>query len=346
MTSGTVDSGMDRRRFIKISGAAAITATAAGAAAALLRGSGGSSSGGTSGDSLTDPVIASHEYTGEVLELTGRLASVEAENVRLKSELQLVKNQLESRVPSTTEKQLSENLHLQLESTTRQVGLLSGLLLLYEQMEALNLDDVVVEGINNVDGAMRDLVEAVPVVAEGILTGQLALDELEDEIPLIEEGHRWLTTQMNHLESYYQSIERSLETAVDSSGPLLHKLNDWFHSVLKWLPFGIGERAAQVMDSLAELVGEIPGTTSHADSKILSPLGSLLGGEGDETGIRHRVIEPVRKQALTPSLQLVDETDHLNTRFRDDLLNPVSEKVERKRALRASIKQYRETYKV
>lgn len=343
MSSETVGPGINRRRFIKASVAAAATATVAGAGAALLRDKQPLVKINPQPLPVQQPIRLPSNSNQEVEELFSRLASVQAENVRLESQLTITKRQLEAKRSSISarDRDESETLRTRLDEMNLQVGVLSGLVALYDQLDEIDLDEIVDNGLTAVGDALDELVDNVPNVAEGLQMGQAALDELEQHIPLLEDGRDWLGDQLDSVDEYYGAIERSLRKVVAEGGSFIHMLNEWFQGILKWLPFGFGNKAIEVMDALSDLVSEIPGTLTGINANVVQPLDVWLEREGDQTALQKRVISPVRDRALGPAVQAMDRTEALRTTYRSRLADPAKLKMERKRAIRNSINEYR-----
>lgn len=343
MSSETIEPGINRRRFIKASVAAAATATVAGAGAALLRDKQSPVKINPQPQPVQQPIRLPSSSNQEVEELFSRLASVQAENVRLESQLNITKRQLEAKRTSISarDKDESEILRTRLDDMNLQVGVLSGLVALYDQLDEIDLDIIVENGLTAVGEALDELVDNVPTVAEGLQMGQDALDELEQHIPLIEDGRNWLSDQLGSVDEYYGAIERSLRRVVEGGGSFINMLNEWFQGILKWLPFGIGNKAIEVMDAVSDLVSEIPGTLTGINANVVQPLDVWLERDGDQTALQKRIITPVRERAIEPAVQAMEGTETLRTTYRSHLANPARLKLERKRAIRNSINEYR-----
>ncbi len=343
MSSETIEPGINRRRFIKASVAAAATATVAGAGAALLRDRQPPLKIIPQPQPVQQPIHLPTNSNQEVEELFSRLASVQAENVRLESQLNITKRRLEAKRSSISarDKNESEILQTRFDEMNLQVGVLSGLVALYDQLDEIDLDDIVDSGLTAVGDALDELVDNVPTVTEGLQMGQAALDELEQHIPLLEDGRNWLEDQLGSVDEYYGAIERSLRSVVEGGGSFVQMLNEWFQGLLKWLPFGIGNKAIEVMDTLSNLVSEIPGTLTGINANVVQPLDVWLEKDGDQTALQKRIISPVRERAIEPAVQAMDRTETLRTTYRSHLADPARLKLERKRAIRNSINEYR-----
>lgn len=348
MSSEMLESGINRRRFLKASVAVAATATVAGAGATLLRDKKPPTIVSPRPQRFQQPVQLTAESNQEAEELFSRLASAEAENVRLQSQLNSAKRRLESKQStiSTNNRSETESLLSQLDDMSLQVGVLSGLIALYNHLDDIELDEIVSDGLATVETALDDLVDSVPTISEGIEMGQAALDELEEHIPVLEASRAWLDDQLDNVDAYYGVVERTLSRVVESSGSIVNLLDEWFQGILKWLPFGIGRKAAEVVQAISELTAAIPDTLAGINENVVRPLEVLLEKKDGQTAIQKNVIAPVRERALEPAALAMENTETLKTTYTRHLAAPARWKIERKQAVRRSIDEYRQTHRL
>ena len=355
MSAEDVSQPINRRGFLKAAASTAIVAAAAGAGAAVLL-----DGDKTTVTSVAPPVMPQAEVSSatvadEASDLFARLVKAQAENVRLKSELAASRRQLESArsalvnqdgaAAEAWQRQLEE-ANAELFSLGEQVNILNGLVGLYEQFEEIDLAAVTAGGIATVGGALAVLGQQAPLVNEGLQAGQVALAELEEQLPAVEEARGWLIEQTAILGRAYGTVEYALQEAVDFAGDLLQMFADWFDGVRKWLPFGIGEKAARLVSALTELLAETPVTIAGAHDNVVRPLDVWLEREDGETRLQRRLIRPVREQALDQAAIAVHQVQDLQTTYQIDLAEPVQATAERQRVIRELIGQYRQEHLV
>jgi hypothetical protein len=348
------DQGMNRRGFLKAAALTAVAATATGTAAALLLDTGGETAITSVQAPLPLDTFQTTVQTGQdVTALMSRLAAAQAENMRLTSELGAAQRQLEASQNTIGSNPAAEASQLQLEEANVQIGLLGGqigalggLVALYEQLEGIDLGTVASNGIASVSGALDELFQNVPSVEEGLLAGQQALAEFEAQVPLVDNGRRWLASQIEIVNGYYMAVEETLKDAVEVVGSFLQMLNDWFQDVLKWLPFGIGNKAATIMGAMTNLLGETPNTISGVYTNVVQPLNAWFELEGDETYLQRRLIKPVREEAFNRTAMAMSQTHAVQNVYQTQLVQPVQTNVAQRESIRALITAYRQEHQV
>jgi hypothetical protein len=350
-----IEQGMNRRGFLNAAALTAVAATATGTGAAFLLEKGGT----PTITSVQAPVLPPDTYqttvqTGQdVSDIMARLASAQAENMRLSSELSAAQRQLVATQntvgvdPAAQASQIQlEEANAQIGALSGQVGVLGGLVALYEQLEGVDLGTVANNGIASVSGALDELFQNVPSVEEGLLAGQQALAEFEAQVPLVDNGRRWLASQIEIVNGYYTAVEDALQDAVDVVGSFLQMLNQWFQDVLKWLPFGIGDKAATIMNAMTNLLGETPNTISGVRTNVVQPLNAWFELEGQETYLQRRLIKPVREQALSRASAAMSQTQNVRNVYQAQLVQPVQNNIAQKESIRQVIATYRQEHQV
>lgn len=338
---------VNRRGFLKAVAATAAVATAAGAGAALLNGSKEAAVVSFPAPPVPSVPAAANGAGVTANEMLARLAAVQAENVRLQAALDAANRKLQGMgKASGNEGAVVQDLHVQLDEANSRLGLLAGLVALYEQLDQVDLDTLVENGLAAVGAVVDELADKVPSLDEGLAAGRQALDELESHIPLLENGRLWLADHLGKLQGYYGVVENVLREAVETAGSFLLMLGEWFQDVLKWLPFGLGDKAAGVVAALTDLLGETPNTIHGLDTNVAQPLAVWLAGEGEEIPLRQKVVKPLREQAILRAAEVKDRAQATQVVYRQQLSEPVGTAVGRERVLRDQITAYRQLHQL
>ncbi|GMQ79553.1 MAG: hypothetical protein BMS9Abin02_2153 [Anaerolineae bacterium] len=353
MSDELIQPPINRREFIKAAALSAVIATSAGTTAALLV---AKNKGSTSMPALIQdiepPVIGQGQRAAEII---NQLISVQVENARLRTQLRSAENKLEVAEirRNGRESDITNALQAQLESSANQnitlaeeVTLLSGLVALYEQLEAIDLESLLDSGITTVEGTFDDLLLQVPIVQEGLASGQEAIIDLESQIPSLESGRLWLAGQFDTLGTHLDDLEMTLKETIKTAGPILQQLGQWFQDISKWLPFGIGDKAGATMDSLSQVLQDILQTKEDLPDQLAGPLANLLDKEGDETAIERSLINPLRMDLINPTAQAMEQTKSLGAMFKADLVAPFTAAVEERSKIVALIADYRQSQQI
>ena len=333
-----------RRNFLRTAALTAVGATAAGAGAVKLTSS--SSTAPTIID--TSPVIvpeAQAILTGsdDLAALFSKLAAAQAENVRLKAELDAAQRNLSTwqQTNSNSSTQM-EAMSVELDNANQNVGVLSGLVALYEQLDDIDMSEMMGDGLTAVSESINMLIATSPLLTEGIEVGQQALDEIEAHLPLLENGRMWLERHNEKLQTYFDNLEALLQKAVETVEPFLQMLTNWFADVRKWLPFNLGQKAVAIMESATALLSETPHTVSGLNTNVMQPLDHWLAYEDDDIRLRRTLIKPMREKVISKATEMNIQAEAVKQTYDEKVAIPLETAVAQRRALRETVAQYRQ----
>lgn len=346
MSTYKADHDPRRREFLRTAAltTAAAVASGAGVAAVTRQAATAPTVMTVAPTTAVSPTLPLLSNPDDLADLFARLTSAQAENVRLQAELDAARRDLaafsQSQGGQTGQ---IETLSMQLEGANQQIGLMAGLVALYEQMDGVDVAGLLAGGVTAVADSLNNLAGKAPTLAEGIAISQLALAELDEQIPLLQNGRGWLAAQQSKLQGYFATLEERLRGAVERVGSFLEMVNQWFQDMRKWLPFNLGERAANIMEAATTLLNETPHTISGLDTNVAGPLDLLLAkDEEDEVRLRRRLIKPLREQLITPAQALAEETGQVKLAFQEKVAGPLETAVAQRQQLREQIANYRQ----
>lgn len=352
----TQQNDVSRRRFLKTATVTAVAAVATGGGAALLKRM--ETPVVISTDSqppLTNAAIppayatvvpmlpaAAQPVSGDPNDLLAQLGASQAENMQLRAQVDQLRRDLTSLQTAEQEGRATrDTLSLELDGARSQLGVLGGLVALYEQLDAADLGGVVENGLGAVGQKIGELLGGVPALALGLDAGQLALGEVEAHIPLLDNGRNWLGVQANKMRAFYADVESWLQRAVERVGDFLEMLADWFEGLRRWLPFGAGEKAAGVMGALTALLTETPITLNGLETNVAGPLDVWLQRIDGEPALTRRLVRPLRDEVIARARTTADQANQVGAIYEQQLAAPVRAAQTNRQTLRQAIADYR-----
>lgn len=354
--------GINRREFLRAAALTAVGASAiGGGAAAFLRSQSteytitalpsatsvpfvtGSPQASINGGAAAVPVQPVVAQAAEPEAMLSQLAQSQAENMQLRAQLDALQLELSSLQQNDLSNRATvENLSLELEGANQRVGVLAGLVALYQQLDDIDPGEVVENGLNALGTSIGDMLGLTPELDEGLAAGEMALADVEAHLPLLDNGRQWLAAQAAKVDGFYSQVELMLQEALERVGDFFEMLEAWFASLQKWLPFGVGEKAARLMSALTVLMAEMPHTISGLDTNIAQPLDVWLAREDGEPRLQRTLIKPVREQVIAKSRATAAQATQVDLTYAEQLAQPARTVLAQRQAIRASITQYRQ----
>jgi hypothetical protein len=342
MSEKHMEEQINRRKFLKAAAVTAVAATATGAGASLLN-----SQKSSAQPPLTQPLSAAISKADQTDDLIAQMAVFQAENARLQADLELAQYRLAAQETAVGETDTAvQTMSIELEAANQRMGVLAGLVALYEQLDDADLSAVLEEGLESVSAVIAAAVDDLPGLSEGIAWGRQALTELDDHIPLLENGRSWLNDQTDKMQRYYTAVEALLETAVEQVGPFLQMFNEWVQKILKWLPFSLGERTSTIMDALTTLLLETPTTLTGLRSNVAEPLDVWLGSPDTEAPLRQNLIKPMQERVLAQAETVAAKAAQVKAVYDEEMIRRVGTAVAARQQVQTRIQAYRQQNQV
>ena len=353
-----------RRGFLKAAAVTAAAATVTGSGAAILSKELGLFTEGSSTPlvavssaeiipaslptSAIAPTVQTAVTSSNAGQLVSDLATATGDNARLASDLNAAREKIALLEQSLSE-QASQHTatQLELDKQTKQMGVLGGLVALYEQLDQVDIGDSVADGLSQVGASISGLIDDIPSVQDGLTASRAILDNLESEVPLVEGGRIWLLVHVAQIQTLFSAVMEMLESAVDRAEPLLDMMGNWAKKVLRWLPFGFGQRTALLIDAITALISLAPDSVSGTESNVARPL-ELWLGKADEEDIPlvSNVVKPIRDEVLVSAENHLSKTRTLHTQYSSKVAQPLDRALAQRNRIRASIAAYREQNKI
>lgn len=347
--------GVSRRNFLRFAGITVAAAAATGGGAAWLKryekapvidtGVNGPPAYPTAPSFGASPPIVSDIIP--TLPATGsdvytQLAAAQAEIVQLRASNDQLMRDLASWQSAEGQTRVErDTLSLELDGARNQLGVLGGLVALYRQLDDADVGGILENGLGAVGEKIGELIGGTPALSAGIDAGEMALGQIESHIPRLDSGRAWVDAQGARLGGFYGEVETRLQQAVERMGDFLALLADWFAGLRKWLPFGVGDKAADVMGALTSLLAETPATISGLDTHVAQPLDVWLSRIDGEPALERILVRPVRDEVLARARTTVDQAGTVATTWESYLAAPTRAALANRQTLRQQIADYR-----
>jgi hypothetical protein len=184
----------------------------------------------------------------------------------------------------------------------------------------------------------------VPLLRDGISLASQSLEELEISLPTLRGGLDWLEAKFLLLAERLQAMEDSLSESVEPLQPVLSQVTDFFAKILRWLPFGTGEKIGGGLASIKEVLTHVPELVGDVGPLVVTRFRPWVGSEQDEGSVQTAVIAPVRSDVLQPAGDLADDLDDLDGQVKDTLAATLPARLEARRRVQEKIAQYKSNH--
>jgi hypothetical protein len=223
----------------------------------------------------------------------------------------------------------------------KEAGRLRRIIALYEEMDALGLDDLILRGV----GAVAPILEVVQNLATGlqeaIQSTRNGLLDFQSRFPTLQSGIRWLRDTLTTLSQRLTALENEINGALGLTSPLAETVGGFLSRILDRLPGTFGRQVRGGLERIGELVGMLPSLAQGLYTRILEPMGDWFNSRAD-AGLNGWLVNPILHNVLDPAEALVGKVAELVTTWEEQLAMPARQAVAQREKIRAEIAQLKE----
>ncbi|HYN87419.1 MAG TPA: hypothetical protein VER55_02755, partial [Ardenticatenaceae bacterium] len=215
-----------------------------------------------------------------------------------------------------------------------------GLVALYERLEGVDLDGIVGNGLAAVAGALGGVQGLAERLQGGLERAGTSLAELDESLAVLDNGLAAAEEAVNRLAAALQALEDRLEAAGERVAPLAEAIGGFFTGLLSRLPFGMGERIAEVLERITAVVTSVPETIASVNDGLIGPLRQrFFPREGDT--IHVRLFDPLIGALFDPADRLLAAVSALTEKWQVELAGPAEQHIEARAEIRDAIARYK-----
>lgn len=258
--------------------------------------------------------------TGQNEQLNALLKASQDENQRLKQQLTDLQGQV-----SQTEAKLSD---------ANQV------ISLFDQLEAVGLDDMAQNGLQTFAAALAAAVGLVPATATGVASARTILDDLEAQLPDLKGSVAWLAERVLNLKVGLFSLETAANALAGvTAGGVSAAFGGFAKYILDYLPFDIGRKIREAMSATQTLVDSNAALSTDVDKQVFEKLSPHFSD--GPVNLKIKVLDPVRAQGLQPAGDLANAVSQTDASYRSTLAQPIQAALDQRAGLRQQLQAAR-----
>ncbi|MDQ4075268.1 MAG: hypothetical protein M3220_03380 [Chloroflexota bacterium] len=233
----------------------------------------------------------------------------------------------------------NEGLKERLDATKGQLNATNGLITLYEEMEAIELDRVLKSGLGLVAVALGRVAVSAAGLREGLKLAEQHVAELDQSFVGLDEGLARVEGIVTTLSKLMQGLEDRLRAAGEPVAPITDALGSFFKGMIERIP-AVGPRIIDTIEHVEAIVGAIPETIENVNEDLVRPMRErFFPREGEDITVR--LIDPLAELLFAPADRLLLALEELGNTWQSALQQPVEEKLEKRADLRKQIALYR-----
>jgi hypothetical protein len=164
-----------------------------------------------------------------------------------------------------------------------------GLLLLYEQLDRVGLDEAAALALVTVANALSALEDGAESLRRGLEQVEERVQQLDTVNPTVREGIAAVEDGVTYIAQALQRLEDALDRFTEPARPLLEAIKAFVNRLLELLPFGIGDEVRRVLVAIADILSALPELILAINTRLLTPLREVWFGDDPEHSLLGRL---------------------------------------------------------
>lgn len=215
------------------------------------------------------------------------------------------------------------------------------LIALYDQLDGVQLDKTVSNGMQSVLGSINNTSEYAQQLRDGLLVAKDNINQLDQGLAILDAGLVRVEGMIVGLSTLMQGLEDRLQAAGEPVAPVTDALGSLFENLISYLPFGIGERIQATIDSIKIVIGSIPESIASLNDNLIAPMRTtFFPRDGDN--IQVRLLEPLTNVLFYPAEWTLSGLANLADTWDKELEQPAQAMIEERASLRKKITAQKE----
>ena len=244
-------------------------------------------------------------------------------------------------VELATQTEQIEALRQELDALEGRVASQRELIVLYDELDQVELDNTVSSGMQAVVGSIGNTAEHAQRLRDGLLVAKENINQLDQGLAILDEGLVRVEGMITGLSALMQGLEDRLEAAGEPVAPITDALGSLFTNIISYIPFGVGERIQASIDGIQEVIASIPESIASLNDSLITPLRTtFFPRDGDN--IQVRLLEPLTNVLFSPAEWTLSGLANLADTWDEELEQPAQEMIKKRATLRQQIARHKE----
>ncbi len=225
----------------------------------------------------------------------------------------------------------------------RRIEVWRGLVALYEEMSAVEVDAVVAQALEELSDLVTALRAQVPRVLDALDQAEAFLQELDQALAAVDQGLAVLERAVDSIANLLAALEDGLAEMGERAGPVGERLGRFFRSLLQYIPLGLGDRLLALVERLQNLLASLPDAVASINTDVIAPLRQRYFPREGET-VRVRLADALVARLFAPLRTLLVQTEALLAKWEEVFAGPAAQRLAELEAAREAIAAYRRAH--
>lgn len=210
------------------------------------------------------------------------------------------------------------------------------ILALYQEMDALGLDDHLQRGVGALEPVVKTTRDLATRLLEALQSARTSLLDFQSRFPSVQSGLRWLQDTLLTLSQRLTALENEVNDVLGLSSPVAETVGGFLARVLDRLPGTFARQVRSGLERFGEVVSMLPAFIQGVYTRVLEPIGDWFSPRAD-AGLNGWIVNPLLRTVLEPAQALAERVLEMATSWEEQLAAPARQTLARREEMRAEI---------
>jgi len=228
-----------------------------------------------------------------------------------------------------------------------EIAKLRTLLKLYQELDKIGLDALLKTALKAIKMPLEAVKEGVKALEEAIGKAEEALAKflafLARWREILKEGEKVLLA----LGSGMEEAGKLMSGAIGKILPFAEAVVEFFAQLLRKLPFGVGKELGEALESIKNLLRELPEIVEKISSGLINNMKEDIAPQGNgKAKVEEEFSEPIKIGLLEPLKRFLVDVNSLVESFEKDFSSPIEEALAKREEIRQQIEEFRRQHNI
>jgi hypothetical protein len=222
-----------------------------------------------------------------------------------------------------------------------EVEKLKELIALYESLDKLGIEGVIVGAMTTFKSLLDGLRAGVGLLRSGIGAAKGTISGVVSTFAVLRGALTGAEQAVDNVAALLKNVQDLLGQTTSPLDPIIRQVEQFFNDLLGKIPFGVGDNIRQTVNGISGLVIAIPSMVLAVKTSFFEPLRATWFSDDSAKNIQGSLLDPITQMVLDPLGKFLDDVDQTLAHWESDVSVPVQAALDQRAATHKQIADFK-----
>jgi hypothetical protein len=227
-----------------------------------------------------------------------------------------------------------------------EVEKLKELVALYESLDKIGVDGVIVGAITTFKSLLDGLRTGISLLRGGVSTAEGTISGFLSTYAVLRGALTGAEQAVDNVAALLKNVQDLLGQTTSPLEPMIRQVQQFFDDLLGKIPFGVGDNIRQTVNGMSGLVIAIPSMVLAVKTSFFDSLRATWFSDDSAKNVQGSLLDPITHMVLEPLDKFLDEVEQTMAHWESDVSTPVQAALDQRAATRKQIAEFKSQNKM